>query len=231
MIPKNIHLTWKSKELLSIKSTFLDKTVKSLKNHHPDWHIEVSDDSDVNNYLRENLSINDFENLQDKSIIEKIDVWRLVKLYNEGGLYVDVDRLCNKSLNDIITPNIRMILPTCGDHDFSHDFMCSSPNNPIFRETLYLNLQRRKEGATSIYFLGPQTYLHGIMIAMIGRIDESTTVKQLREMLTTADFCVTIREIPPHNTIIYNSNTNFDHEAEKRQFYSENGIKHWTNEW
>lgn len=231
MIPKRIHLTWKSRGLLSIDSRFLDKTVKSLVRLSPDWIVEVSDDYDVNEYLKDNLSTTDWKNLEHRSIIEKIDVWRLVKLYNEGGLYVDVDRLCNRSLNDFITNKTKVVLPTCADHDFSHDFMCSEPENPIFYETLRLNLERRANGASNIYFLGPQTYLHGIMVAMFGRIDESFSVSAMRNELTATNFCVTMRETPPYKTILFNGGSTFDHEQEKREFYKENGMKHWTNEW
>ena len=231
MIPKRIHLTWKSRDLLSIDSRFLDKTVKSLARLSPTWTVEVSDDDDVNEYLKDNLSIADWKNLEHRSIIEKIDVWRLIKLYNEGGLYVDVDRLCNRSLDDFITDKTKLVLPTCADHDFSHDFMCSAPGNPIFYETLRLNLERRANGSDSIYFLGPQTYLHGIMIAMFGRIDERLFVSDMRDTLTNTDFCVTIREIPPYRTILFDGDHMFDHEREKREFYRESGLKHWTNEW
>lgn len=231
MIPKKIHLTWKTRDLLSIKSNFLDATVKNLIKLSPEWSAEVSDDNDVACYLKDNLSKGDFANIENRSIIEKIDVWRLVKLYNEGGLYVDIDRLCNRSLDDIITKDARMVLPTCADHDFSHDFMCSAPLNPIFYETIKLNLERRAHGETNIYFLGPQTYLHGVMIAMTGRIDETLTISQMRDTLTNADFCVTMREIPPYNTILFDGDPAFDHEKEKRLFYSESGIKHWTGEW
>ena len=231
MIPKKIHLTWKTRDLMNIKNEFLDKTVNGFVNYSPNWEIEVSDDSDVDSYLRKYLSKNDYSNLQDRSIIEKIDVWRLIKMYNEGGLYVDIDRLCNKSLDDIICKKTRLVLPTCADHDFSHDFMCSSPGNPIFLETLKLNLSRRSYGENNIYFLGPQTYLHGIMIAMIGQIEPRFSVSQLREMLTKTDFCITMKELPPFKTIIYDGDDDFDHEKEKRQFYKESGLKHWTNDW
>jgi mannosyltransferase OCH1-like enzyme len=91
--------------------------------------------------------------LQNRHIVEKIDVWRLIKLYNEGGLYIDVDRLVNVSLNDIAKKDIKWILPTCRDNDFSHDFMCSSPGNPVFLETLKLNLSRRRAPMEITYII------------------------------------------------------------------------------
>jgi len=46
----------------------------------------------VDNYLRENISDEDYGLIRDSGIVEKLDLWRLVKLYNEGGLYIDLDR-------------------------------------------------------------------------------------------------------------------------------------------
>ena len=206
-------------------------TVHKMMHLMPDWFIEISDDEDVNAYLKLNLSKNDWKNLEHKHIVEKIDVWRLIKIYNEGGLYTDIDRLCNRSLEDIVNDKTRLVLPTCLDHDFSHDFMCSAPQNPIFAETLKLNLNRRARGANSIYFLGPQTYLHGIMIAITGHINESFTISMLRDELKKFNFCVTIKEEPPYNTVMFSGVPPFDHEIEKRKFYNENGVNHWTNEW
>lgn len=237
-IPKIVHVTWKTKEILGTDSPFFQNCLGNIERLSPSWKIELSDDYDVEEYLKENLEKRDYDLILNKSIIEKIDVWRLIKLYNEGGVYVDMDRLCNTPLDDIINSETRLVLPTCADHDFSQDFMMSAPGNPIFSEALNLNLQRRYEGVDNIYFLGPQTYMHGIMKAMFGNpfhIESgSVYFEEIRNVLRSTNFIVTYREVPPLHTIIYrpeNHQIKFDYNLEKKKFYQQNNTKHWTNVW
>lgn len=236
MIPKVIHATWKDKYLLNNNSTLLDMGIKKLIKINPSWNMQLSDDSDVEEYLKNNLDFKDYSLLSSRPIIEKIDLWRLLKIYIEGGLYIDIDRLCNKSL-DFITDDIKMVLPTCLDYDFSHDFMCSAKNNPIFLKAIQLNLVRRLSGITNIYVLGPQTYMNAITFCILGHsLDPNPGVLafiNIRSVLAQYNFIHTRRENPPYDTIIHNSGTSYkiNHEQEKQIFYKQQNIKHWTGAW
>ena len=130
MIPKIIHITWKSKDILTSTSPLAVHGVQNLIKLNPDWDIQFSDDSQVDSYLQEHLAAPEYALIRDFHIVAKTDVWRLLKIYREGGVYVDLDRLCNISFNNIIEDHVKCILPTCGDHDFSHDLMISAPENP-----------------------------------------------------------------------------------------------------
>jgi mannosyltransferase OCH1-like enzyme len=236
LIPKNIHISWKSKDILSSNHIFPQQCIQSLVKLAPNWTVTVNIDTDVDEYLKDNLDKSDYILLKDKHIVEKTDVWRLIKLHNEGGLYVDIDRLCNMSLNDIILDETMCLLPTCQDDNFSQDFMCSAPGNPIYSNTLELNLKRRKEGHNNIYFLGPQTYMHGVTLALLGEIVDvnpgAETFNQIRNELDKIPFIKTYRETSPYDTMIYQSEaTPFDHEEQKRDFYAKSNLKHWTGDW
>lgn len=235
-IPKIVHASWKSKEIINNDSLFFKNCLGNIKVLAPDWDIHLSDDTDVDTYLKDNLDKADYNLLSSKHIIEKIDVWRLIKLYIEGGLYIDIDRLCNTSINSIITADIKCILPTCLDYDFSHDFMCSEKENPIYKISLELNLQRRYEGHENIHYLGPQTYFHGITKAMLGKSIDINPGKEvmddLRDMITQSGFIKTYREYPPYDTVLFKSEVPpFDHEVEKRKFYAETNTTHWSGHW
>ena len=235
-IPKIVHASWKSKDIINNDSLFFKNCLGNIAVLSPDWDIQISDDTEVDTYLKDNLDKTDYDLLSTKHIIEKIDVWRLVKLYIEGGLYIDIDRLCNTSINSIITEDIKCILPTCLDYDFSHDFMCSEKGNPIYKISLELNLQRRYEGHNSIHYLGPQTYFHGITKAMLGKSIDINPGKEvmdeLRSMITQSGFIKTYREYPPYDTVLFQSEVQpFDHELEKRKFYSETNTTHWSGHW
>lgn len=235
-IPKIVHASWKSKDIVNNGSIFYKNCLGNIAVLSPDWDIQISDDADVDTYLKDNLDKTDYNLLSSKHIIEKIDVWRLIKLYIEGGLYIDIDRLCNTSLDSIITPEIKCILPTCLDYDFSHDIMCSKEGNPIYKISLELNLQRRYEGHESIHYLGPQTYFHGITKAMLGKSMDINpgreAMDELRYTLDQSGFIKTYREYPPYDTVLFRSEVPpFDHEFEKRKFYFETNTTHWSGHW
>lgn len=238
MIPKIVHFTWVDDSILTSDHIFPKHTIQKMINLSPDWSFQLSTDDDIDNYLRLKLNTADYNLIKHCHIVEKSDLWRLMKLYEEGGLYTDIDRLCNTSLNDIVVEDIKCILPTCQDNDFSQDFMCSAPRNPIYLETFKLIMHRRRAGHTNTYFLGPQTYMHGVTKALFGSIIDVGVDSELFDSLRTAigstQFLSTCREDPPYNTILYRPDkvqADFDHEAEKRSFYASSNLKHWTNEW
>lgn len=235
LIPKVIHISWKDKTILENKHVFNQNCLLNLESLNTGWKIEISTDQDIDDYLRRILGNTDYNLIKDKHIVEKSDLWRLLKLYLEGGLYVDIDRLCNKKLDDVLKDETKCLLPTCLDHDFSQDFMCSASGNPIFETTIQLTLQRRYEGHENVYFLGPQSYMHGITKVLFGEmIDVNPPIEvftQIRTELEKMPFMQTFREYPPCNTVLFEGNLDFDYELEKKNFYHEYNLKHWTNAW
>jgi len=236
IIPRKIHISWKTKDLLQSESRFVRNCIGRLVQLSPNWTVEISDDDDLDDYLRVKLDASDYSRLKDCHPVVKSDVWRLIKLYEEGGLYVDIDRLCNVSLDSVIDHKAMMVLPICAGRDFSHDFMCSAPGNPIFTTALELNLKRRAEGSNNTYFLGPQTYFHAVTINLLGEMVDINPGEQvfdsIRWKISRCDFIQTYDEAPPYNTILYRPEPDqIDHELEKRQFYRESKLKHWTGDW
>jgi hypothetical protein len=236
IIPHKIHISWKTKDLLQSESRFVGNCIGRLVQLSPNWTVEISDDGDLDDYLRIKLDSSDYSRLKDCHPVVKSDVWRLIKLYEEGGLYVDIDRLCNASLDSVIDHEAMMVLPICAGRDFSHDFMCSAPGNPIFTTALELNLKRRAEGSNNTYFLGPQTYFHAVTINLLGEMVDINPGEQafglIRKRISECGFIQTYDEVPPYDTILYRSELNqIDHELGKRQFYKESKLKHWTGDW
>ncbi len=237
MIPKIIHASWKSKDILNDNTELINRGLKSLVELNPDWELQLSDNDDVERYLSENLDVFDFALLKPRHIVEKLDVWRLIKLYNEGGLYTDIDRFYNLPLSDILAPGIKLVLPTCLDHDFTHDFMLSEPNNPIYATALKLNLERRKEGHDNIYYLGAQTYMHAVTKCLVNEMINTNPgekiMNALREVMVQSKFIVTRKEEPPIRNILFicDKTPLEEHERMKREFYSKYKMKHWSGQW
>jgi mannosyltransferase OCH1-like enzyme len=236
MIPKKAHLSWKSKDILDHPSPIITNGIRNLVDLNPDWQVTISDDDEVEAYLQSSLNPIDYGLIKHCTIVEKLDVWRLLKMFNEGGLYIDVDRLYNMPMDHILEDGVKCVLPTCKDLDFSQDLMLSAPGNPLYYRTLQLNMQRRKEGQVNIYFLGAQTYMHAITEALTGQMintDPGIEVfKGIREKLNQASFLRTYWEDIPYNTFVFRDKVvEFNHETEKRKLYADYGLRHWSGEW
>lgn len=235
-IPKKIFIAWNDKNVLSNNHPLIVNGLKNLKLLNPGWDIEISDDEDIDRYLKNNLNNNDYEIIKNIGIVPKTDIWRLLKIYYEGGLYVDIDRLCNLSLESFLDKEIKWVLPVCDYQDFSHDFMMSAPGNPVFKNIISLYFQRRYEGNNNTYFLGAQTYMHGITHSFFGRIiDVNPGIENFKEIINLIlvnNFIKIVVEKPPGDTIIYDGGISYNNWADmKKSFYAENNLKHWTGEW
>lgn len=244
MIPKIAHISWIDKDVINNQSPLILNGVRNLIDLNPDWNVVMYDNNDIDEYLKSVLDKRDYNLIKDIHIVEKSDLWRLFKLYNEGGLYMDIDRFCNVPLSDIIEDGIRCVLPTCLEWDFSQDFMLSAPGSPIQAQTIQLIMQRRYEGHKNVFFLGPQTYMHAVTKVLFGEmVNTDPGVEKFAEMRKAMEqmpFIKTYREYPPYDTIIYkhdeatfkkgNSNTT-DWVEMKKEFYAGYKLKHWSGEW
>ena len=151
-IPKKAHIAWKNKNVINSNHPLITNGLHKLISLNPDWTVTIYDDNDVDEYLKNVLNKKDYNLIKDIPIVEKTDLWRLFKLYNEGGLYMDIDRFYNIPLSEIITDGIKCVLPTCLDWDFSQDFMLTESKNPIQEKTIELIMQRRYEGHKNTFF-------------------------------------------------------------------------------
>ena len=235
MIPKIIHITWKDKSVLNSNSPLIEKGLSNLIKLNPEWTVNVYDDAEVNDYLSQSLDSHDFRMIENDHIVSKGDLWRLIKMYNEGGIYTDIDRYCNMRISDVVSDNVKCVIPTCYDMGFSQDFMMSEPGNPIFIETIKLFLERRKM-TNHIYFLGAQTYNHAVGKCLTGEIYEISPgvdkMNYARKLMNDSGFIQTFREELPYKSILYRGNDEGDTwEFDKRKFYHDSGLRHWTNEW
>ena len=130
-IPQLVHLSWCDANILNSEHELVLNGIGNLQLLNPQWKITVSTDADIDSYLHNNLDPSDWQLVKDCAIVAKTDIWRLLKIYQEGGVYMDVDRLCNVQLDTLCLPGIKCVLPTTRDWDFAQDFMMSEPGNPI----------------------------------------------------------------------------------------------------
>ena len=235
MIPKKIHLVWNHRYIADSKHPLITFGIRQLIELNPDWEVTVYVPSEIESGLKSALSPEDYELIKNRHFVSKIDLWRLFKMFFEGGLYVDIDRLCNKSLSSIIDENTRWVCPTSADFDVTCDFLLSAPQNPVYSTAINLYLERVREGHTSQYFLGPQTYMHAVTLTLLGEmIDTNPGVEKMqsiRDKIEEMPFAKTYRESSSSDTILYSGPLGDKLEEMKRDFYASEKVKHWTGEW
>lgn len=172
-VPHVLHLACPNKTIAwHSTNEMLENGFRMFARMNPSWQVRVYDDEDINNFVTSSSLIDarDKALLNDRKkvpYIEVVDLWRLMVMYEQGGLYMDMDRLYNIPIERILTPATRMILPICLGRDFCQDLMAGSPGNPVFLRAIQLNVERRRTLTGSrrhrnedILWLGPATYLH-----------------------------------------------------------------------
>lgn len=191
---------------------------------NPDWEFKLSDNNDQCKYLQEHLSEKDYARLIDTHPIERNDVWRLLKMYHEGGLYMDIDRAANMNMDSILQEGTKMLLPTFMGFtnppqftDFTQDLLCTAPGNPMIKHVIDLNLKRRAEcqdngksdriACDIVGELGPTTFMHGSTQYMLGEMINRHPPNGSEQILTPlkrlSPTLITYAELSKCNTTIY----------------------------
>jgi len=243
-IPRKIFTSWKDKNILDSQSPMILNGIGNISLTSPNWKLEISDDADIDYYLKSQLENFDYQLSKNLKAAEKSDIWRLLKIYYEGGLYMDLDRFFNVNLDEVIPDNIKCIIPICNYTDFSQDIMISEPGNPIYIEVLKQILQLRRSGVTNTYFLGPQTYLHVVSRMLVNATIDTNpgrdVMVNLFNFINSSSFMASVIEYPPYKTLLYKHDPNrfqlgdrnlTDWQQIKEDFYGRYQVRHWTNQW
>jgi mannosyltransferase OCH1-like enzyme len=95
--PKNIFQTWKTKDV----PDNWKEGQQSVINMNPGWNYTLLTDTDNDRIVRENFP--DFYPyfISLKYPIQRADAVRYCVLYLYGGIYLDLDFICNKSFDDL----------------------------------------------------------------------------------------------------------------------------------
>lgn len=237
-IPKKIHVSWKDKSILESPNQLAINGIQNLIKLNPGWKLKISDDNEVETYLKNCLSKKDYDLIKDAPIVSKVDTWRLLVIINQGGLYVDIDRHANKNLDAVIDESSKCVLPMHSNHDkiidFSQDIMLSAPGNPLHIAALDLMLRRRRSGWQDILTLAPITYFHALTKLIYGhsleRRPDRVILDEIINKINQSQYAQTFIEKPPKETFIfkYDKNTfNLGNGLGKEAMYDEGGVEHW----
>ncbi len=198
-IPKYVHMFFPDKEYYQRQPIlpFVSHSIISLMNLNPDWNVTVYNDTMIDRVIQRAgdigiISKKEVDMLigvegeeegqkQTAHIVERSDIARLVLMYQQGGIYLDVDRLVSRKFADFITPSTRLCLPTHFDINFAQDILCSSPGNEMFLSIIQRASQirlesERRKGWTmggSLFEMGPPLYNSQILMNVFGMDSEA----------------------------------------------------------
>lgn len=134
-IPKNIYLTYKTKNIPN-------RILERWRLLNPNYKIEISDDKDCYEFIEKHFGLFLAELFKKIPIgMYKADLWRLCKLYINGGIYADVDLVPYTSINNILNKYSNNTFITClsaYNNSCFQAILISTAYNPILIECIKL---------------------------------------------------------------------------------------------
>jgi len=120
-------------------------------------HIFVSDE-ECSDYVKIHCPARTFDLYRRlRAGAAKSDLWRLLVLYREGGIYMDIDAHLIYPLDRIITPGTSELFLYHGNNKATNYFIASEPGNPTLKALINEALKRiEKAKKKTVYHLtGP----------------------------------------------------------------------------
>jgi mannosyltransferase OCH1-like enzyme len=147
----------------------------SLKN--PDYEYNFFDNNDRREFLKKFFWGRTFEAYHCIDYgAAKSDLWRYCILYIYGGVYIDIDSICEMPMSSLIKPNDTFIVPKGRvERTLASGFLCSIPKHDFLKKAIEIatdNILSRMEG-TSTDVVGPFCSAAAV---------EQTTNKKLTEL-------------------------------------------------
>lgn len=165
-IPKKIYQVWHDKNKLP---PFYKKYNDLLKQTLIDYEFFLFDESEMDNFVRENypgIITNCFNKIN--IITAKVDFWRYLFLYKNGGIYLDIDSMILKPIDDLIL-NCDAVITREPNFPYTYVqwalFFCK--DHPILKEVINLivdNIIYNKYPNNVIKMTGPYVYTDGIEV-------------------------------------------------------------------
>lgn len=129
MIPKIIHQTWKTKD---IPDEWKD-AVESCKKIHKGFKHMLWTHETMDKFVKKHYS-NFYKTYKSYEYdIQRCDAFRFLVLYKYGGIYLDMDIVCNKQLNKLLHYDIVLARSYNVETYFSNAFFMVVPNHPFFK--------------------------------------------------------------------------------------------------
>ncbi len=153
-IPRVVHQTWKTKDLQG-------QALKLHENHNKlnqssGWVWQLYDDNDMYAFARTQFDARvaaAFNSLN--LIVQKADLWRLLKIWRDGGVYCDMDVDVKIPLDDIIPSKYDAVFSMENRHNVAFHFFAARAKHPfigrVIEEVLH-RIETRKHANESRFW-------------------------------------------------------------------------------
>jgi len=154
-IPKIIHQTYKSLEELPEE---WQKTPSLWKKYHPEWKYKFWSDKDCDNLI---LKYPEFLKTYQsyKYVIQKIDLIRLLFIYEYGGLYVDMDIIPQQNLDFLFELNRDIYLVSSSFSGFLTNAIIAGKKKSVFIKKCLREMVIRRKYPSVIYTFTKHSYI------------------------------------------------------------------------
>ena len=142
-IPKIIYQTYKTSNLPLITKWH----VYRMKKRNPEYEYQFYDDARISKFILDEFG-EDIYALYNKLYIgaAKADFFRYAILYKKGGVYLDIDSLFLRKLNDFILPNDNAIISFEKNGDYYVQYaLFFEAGHPFLKRTLDIVMKNIKE--------------------------------------------------------------------------------------
>lgn len=159
MIPRTIYQTFIN--TISLPDDFKNN-IEHIKALNPGWHHVVYDDIMVDNFVRSEgwpELIEQYNRLQ--HWISKIDVFKYLLIYKNGGVYLDIKSTLNKPLDSVLLDSDQYILSQWQD-----------PANPELHQIGKFNIIKHVPGGEYQQWFIAATPGHPFLKAVLDRVIE-----------------------------------------------------------
>jgi len=151
MIPKIIHQTWKTQEI----PEQWQASVKSFKKIHPGYKYILWTHETMDEFVK--MEYPTFYNTYTgyKYDIQRCDAFRYMVLYKYGGIYIDLDIVSKKKLDDLLQYDIVLAKSSNLSFYYTNSFFMCSPENSFIK----FCIEQLPEYKQSFVYLGKHNHI------------------------------------------------------------------------
>ena len=143
MIPKVIWQTYKDHSANGLAKEYIDSWV----NLNPDYEYRFLVDEEIDAYINHNFdrhTLNVFRALPFG--VMRADMWRYAAIYNEGGIYADLDTQCITPIEQWGIAEEHLVVGMENKTHFCQWCFAAQPRHPVLEQVLELIVERWQQG-------------------------------------------------------------------------------------
>jgi len=227
MIEKNIFQSWYTKEL----HPRIKEKIDLFQRLNPEYTYTLFTDIDMDNFVNEHFK-GEIANCYNRLniIVAKVDFWRYLVLYKYGGIYLDMDSMIEKPLNELIKEEDEAIITAEGNPNLYVQWaLVFSKEHPILKKTIEFvvdNIKNNKFPNDILKMTGPNVYSRAINQIHMELFNQNIIH---REITRNTDFTYKNKNTSYRlYGIDYGIYFSFKHDA--TEFLYNHGKKHWRIE-